>query len=61
MKVKVGDQVYDGSDEPVMVILSEKDKKNIAAMGERTKYCAYPEDTDLRLIDEFMEVEAGAG
>ena len=43
MKVKVGDAVYDGNKEPVMVILTEQDKKNIANMHpEATRYCVYP-------------------
>lgn len=43
MKVKVGDRVYDGEKEPVMVILSDDDKKNIASMSPKdTKYCSFP-------------------
>ena len=43
MKVKVGDKVYDGNKEPVMVILTEQDKINIANMlPEATRYCMYP-------------------
>jgi len=57
MKVKVGTRVYDGEIEPVMVILSEKDKENIRDMGPRaTKYCSYPEGwTDSQAV-EFMAV-----
>jgi hypothetical protein len=45
MKVKIGDTVYDAEDEPIMLILTETDKKNIAKMlPETTKYCAYPEE-----------------
>ena len=32
MKVKVGNKIYDGENEPVMVILSAKDKENISKM-----------------------------
>ena len=43
MKVKVGNTIYDGEREPVMVILTDQDKKNIANMDlEATKYCVYP-------------------
>ena len=43
MKVKVGDTVYDGAVVPVMVILSEDDKNNIANMlPESTKYASFP-------------------
>jgi len=65
MKVKVGDKIYDAVDQPVMVILSENDKLNIANMDlEATKYAAFPfipdgEDTssakDAR--QEFMWIE----
>jgi hypothetical protein len=45
MKVKVGDKIYDGKNEPVMVILSERDKKNIANMPpDATKYCVFPDE-----------------
>ena len=58
MRVKVGDIVYDAGDEPVMVILSEMDKQNIANMHpEATKYCGYPEGTDREFIHEWMKVE----
>jgi hypothetical protein len=43
MKVKVGNKVYDGEKEPIMVILTPSDKENIANMRvEDTKYCFYP-------------------
>ena len=45
MKVKVGDTIYDAEDVPIMVILTEGDKKLIADMPEEaTKYCSYPDD-----------------
>lgn len=44
MKVKIGNKIYDGNREPVMVILSAGDKKNISNMlPNGTKYCAFPE------------------
>ena len=43
MKVKVGDKIYDGKNQPVMVILSKGEKQQIADMLlEATKYCIYP-------------------
>ena len=43
-KKKIGDKVYDGDNEPVMVILSKKDKQNIADMPEdKTKYASFPD------------------
>ena len=29
MKIKIGNKIYDGEKEPVMVILTDQDKKNI--------------------------------
>jgi hypothetical protein len=44
MKVKVGDKVYDGGREPVMVILTSIDKANISAMADGAfRYCSFPE------------------
>ena len=53
MKVKVGNKIYDGEAEPVMVILTDSDKANIAHMlPECTKYAAFPDD--LGWSDEEM-------
>ena len=56
MKIKVGDKIYDGNDEPIMIILEGKDKENIANMSPNaTKYCQYPKDIDSDVIKEFMK------
>ena len=61
MKVKVGDRIYSADDELVMVILTDKDKKNIENMWpECTKYCAGPDGTPDDVMDEFMEIAKGA-
>lgn len=53
MKVKIADNIYDGDKEPVMVILSDEDKKNITNMlPECSKYMSYP--------DNFFEDDAAA-
>lgn len=45
MKVKIGNTIYDAKDQPVMVIFSDLDKKNIANMlPECTKYACWPDD-----------------
>lgn len=56
MKIKIGNKVYDGENEPIMVILTDADKKNITNMlPECTKYCQYPEDGfDEKEIDKWM-------
>jgi len=43
LKVKVGDKIYDGEKEPVMVVLSEADKQNIQNMADGARcYCCIP-------------------
>lgn len=45
MKVKVGNMIYDGEYEPVMVILTDQDKENIKNMlPECASYCMYPSE-----------------
>lgn len=57
MKVKIGDKVYDGETEPVMVILSEQDKLNISNMlPDNTKYCSYPDDYTQEDIKRWMKL-----
>ncbi len=57
MKVKIGDKIYDGRNEPVMVILSERDKDNIKSMDlGLTKYCSYPDGTNID-IDKWMKTD----
>lgn len=42
MKVKVGNKIYTSKEQPIMVILSDDDKSNIAAMlPEARKYCEF--------------------
>lgn len=61
MKVKVGNKIYDGKEEPVMVILEGNDKQNIENMlPECTKYAMFPDG----LMDEdemraWMKVPEG--
>lgn len=58
MKVKVGNKVYDSENEPVMIILSKGEKKQIANMRlEATKYCVYP-DTDKLIRNDYSEIKA---
>jgi len=56
MKVKIGHRVYDGENEPVMVILSEKDKENIRGMdSSATKYCCAPDGMTEEDVKKFMK------
>lgn len=57
MKVKIGNNIFNSEDQPIMVILSEEDKNNIKNMAnDATKYCSYPDDGfDEQCIIEFMK------
>ena len=59
MKVKVGNKVYDGIKEPIMVILTQEDKKNIANMTGR-RYCLYPSTGEwtVKRVEEWMNPDA---
>ncbi len=55
MKVKVGDQVFDGQNQPVMVILSERDRENIRNMHpDSNAYASAPEDYGEEKLREWM-------
>ena len=56
MKIKIGNKIYDPNKEPVMLILDDQDKVNIAAMlPEAKKYCAYPDFMDPRKVECWMD------
>jgi hypothetical protein len=55
MQVKVGDKIYDGEKEPVMVILADQDKENIKNMRpDNTKYCMFPDTWTEKEIKKWM-------
>ncbi len=63
MKVKFYDSgseqsiIISADDVPIMIILDEADKENIAEMEpEATKYCQYPKEFH-DTINEFMKTE----
>jgi len=52
MKVKIGDRIYDSDHQPVMVILSDQDKKNISNMDPKAnRYCVYPDGEEWQKND----------
>lgn len=52
MKVKVGNKVYDSNNEPIMIILNNGEKQQIANMHpDATKYCQYPDDEEWMAND----------
>ena len=58
MKVKIGKTVYDSEKEPILLILTEKDKKNIGNMSpEASKYCIFPDCIPIDKIKKFMKID----
>jgi len=56
MKVKIGDTYYDSEDHPIMIVLSDADKRNIANMHpSATKYCVYDSSMDNKTIMDWMD------
>ena len=57
MYVKVGSQVWDSKVCPIMVVLSDEDKNNIANMSPKdAKYLSYPETMTEDEAREFMNL-----
>ena len=59
MKVKIGDKVYDANEEPIMLIMSDQDRNNIAKSVKLHKdntlrFVAHPEERDADEISEWM-------
>lgn len=58
MKVKIGNNIYSGDDEPIMVILTKVDKDHIASMPDNlTKYAEFPDHIPEKEIEEFMKID----
>ena len=55
MRIKIKDEFYDGDDEPIMVILTNKDKENIANMAKDCqRYCEHPDTMDDEEMYKWM-------
>ena len=58
MKVTVGNKIYDGHKEPVMVILTKGEIKQISNMASGcTRYCQYPDSLNQEEIKVWMKEE----
>lgn len=58
MKVKIGIKIIDSNDEPIMLILDQREKDLIGSMnGQNLRFCAFPEDSNIQVIEEFMADE----
>lgn len=59
MKVKVGDKIYDGELEPVMVILSDTDKHNIRNMSPFSqRYAVFPDNYPDEDMKAWMDISS---
>ncbi len=57
MKIKVGNRIISSKDEPIMVILSDVDKYNIAHMTSQAyRYAAFPDNWDPNKTKEWMDI-----
>lgn len=55
MKVKIKNRIYSSEEEPIMLILTDADKENIANMDEDAeKYCEFPDNISNVDIRKFM-------
>ncbi len=57
MKVKVGNRIYDGEKEPIMVVLTAEDKENIHYMGRSMRYCSFPGGYPRKNLQEWMNTD----
>jgi len=58
MQVKVGDKIYDGGNEPVMIIITSAEKELIADMPEgRYRFCSYPAEQEW-VADDYKKIKA---
>ncbi|MBD3282006.1 MAG: hypothetical protein GF387_00095 [Candidatus Portnoybacteria bacterium] len=59
MKVVIGNKVYSGEKEPIIVQLFDEDKENIKSMPDKDDlYCSYPESFDEKFIEKTMKKAA---
>ena len=55
MKVKIGNIIYDSSEQPIMLILEDYNKEHISNMPkEAHKYCEFPDNISPKQVREFM-------
>lgn len=65
MRVKIGQNIFDSNEEPIMLIFeSDKERINAAkqithminAKGKVRKYCLYPGSFTIEKIKHFMKI-----
>jgi len=56
MIVKIGDKYYHSTDEPILLILSNKEKQHIVNMAkDKNKYLSLPSDYSINKAKEILE------
>ncbi len=56
MKVKIGNKIHDAESEPIVIILNQSDKDNIANMHpDKFKYICFPNGMDQDEIRKFID------
>ena len=56
MIIKISDNYYNFTQEPILLILAESEKEHIANMSEENKkYCSFPDESNINKIKEFMD------
>ena len=62
MKVKIGNQVFDPNEQPIMFVFEDDESlhktiENMAQMIEYNskKYCIYPDNMNIKEIKKFMK------
>lgn len=57
MRVKIGNKWHDSEKEPIVIELTDEDKRNIENMHPlMDKYCSYPNGTDRKEIENWMRL-----
>ena len=61
MEVKIRDKIYNSNVEPIMIMLTETEKNNVADMmsrsyGKTYDYCVYPDSISVNEAEEFMQL-----
>lgn len=58
MKVKVGNDIFDSEDLPIMLILSTQEKMLVKEMREEDhRLCIFPQYIAVEDVEKFMEGE----
>ena len=57
MQVKIGDKIYSDTDQPILLVLSDRDKLNVHAMPVNSNiFCSHPKDMAQEDVKEFMKL-----